>query len=159
MSDINVILDFNLFVSAITKALACKVCGGDVSISEKCSKRVGLASYFEIKCNSCNTATLFCSSNMCEKSNVHEINTRLLYGMRCIGIGLTPTKILCGILNVSPPLTRTDKLSEAVGSALQSVAEKSMKAAIFEAVELNSETDNSLGMDIPIAFDASWQKR
>lgn len=32
-----------------------------------------------------------------------------------------------------------------------------MKTAVFEAVEQNSESN--LGMDIPIAFDATWQKR
>jgi hypothetical protein len=155
---VNVIIDFNLLVSAITKALACKECGGDITISEKCWKRSGLASYFEITCNDCGANTQFCSSNVCEKTNTYEINIRLFYGMRCIGRGLTPTKILCGMLNLSPPLTKTDKLVEAVGSAIQSVAEHSMKAAVFEAVEEN-ESDSNLGMDIPIAFDATWQKR
>lgn len=44
-------------------------------------------------------------------------------------------------------------------SALESMAKDSLKTAVFEAVEQNSEPGSNFGMDIPSAFDTTWQKR
>jgi hypothetical protein len=160
---VNVIFDLNLLVTSLTNSLACKLCKGEVTITEKVSMRCGLASCFVIHCNVCEAETVFWNSDMYKKKDkltLFDINTRLFYGMRCIGRGLTATKTLCGILNISPPLCRTKTLLREVGKALQSVADESMKKAVFEAVEQNETTEeNSLGLDIPIAFDATWQKR
>lgn len=158
---VNVIFDLDLLVSTITSSLTCKHCNGSVTITEQTSKRIGLANFFTIDCSVCSTVTEFCNSrpNTCEDITFYEINTRLFYGMRCIGKGLTPTKILCGVLNLSPPLTKTDKLTAVVGTALKSAAEDSMKSAVFESVELSTEPGQNLGLDISIGFDSSWQKR
>ncbi|GFW08453.1 hypothetical protein TNCV_2774751 [Trichonephila clavipes] len=49
----------------------------------------------------------FCSSKKCKaeigKPSTYEVNTRLVYAMRCTGKGAEAARMFCGIMNLPPP--------------------------------------------------------
>lgn len=92
-----------------------------------------LAISFVLTCDACNNEVTFWNINK-STNGIFDINTRLIYGMRCIGKGPTATKVLCGLLNLHPPKIKINKYHQVLINSLHSVAECSMKKAVFEAV-------------------------
>ena len=84
--------------------------------------------------------------------------------MKEIGKGLTSLKMLCGYLNMPPPLqiARFNSLQTIVGKAYETVITDSMNNAAHELLinERGSEyvTKNNI-LYITVPGDGSWQKR
>lgn len=72
---------------------------------------------------------------------VFEINTRFLYGLRCIGKGLQAGIMLCALLNLPPSIETRQKHTDVISACLEVVAEESMVRATKEAVEHNDSSD------------------
>ncbi|GFX22939.1 uncharacterized protein TNCV_2086471 [Trichonephila clavipes] len=100
----------------------------------------------------------FCSSKKCKaeigKSSTYEVNTRLVYAMRCIGKGAEAARMFCGIMNLPPPPTKFSKYNKMLLGATKDVCDATMKDAVKEAVQENQNI-----RDIPVAVDGTWQKR
>ncbi|GBO31212.1 hypothetical protein AVEN_275483-1 [Araneus ventricosus] len=86
--------------------------------------------------------------------NGYDINTRLVYGMRCIGKGKCVVRTLCAIMNLPPPPVKVERLNYSLYRALSSSCSKSILKAVEGTVSRN---DNA--RDITEALDGTWQKR
>ncbi|GFT58161.1 hypothetical protein TNCV_646901 [Trichonephila clavipes] len=60
----------------------------------------GEAVKFHLKCPSCKYNYTFFNSKKCDSSENYEVNTRLVYAMRCIGKGAESARMFCGIMNL-----------------------------------------------------------
>lgn len=145
-----------------SSSVVCKECGCKVCVKEDIKQRSGLASKLLLNCTNANCLFVqeFYTSESTDK-NTFDINVRLFYGMRCIGKGPEASKVLCGMMNFSPPCTYITKYTNLVRDSLATVTDICMKNATLEAVDENrdDEDHNKIPTDIPIAFDGTWQKR
>lgn len=134
----------------VSQVAVCVKCSGRLVLST--SDRKGLSLLVSIKCSNCGHE----ASDYNDKTKYHdksEINSRLVYGMRCIGKGETSAKTLCGVLNLpSPPQFRV--YNKILGNAAKEVCLESMREAVEETV---SENDGN--RDITANFDGTWQRR
>ncbi|GFV52663.1 uncharacterized protein TNCV_2873341 [Trichonephila clavipes] len=90
----------------------------------------------------------------CDSSENYELNTRLVYAMRCIGKGAESARMFCGIMNLPPPPTKLSKYNHILLQATRETCEHSMAEAVREAVD-----ENDGKRDLAVAVDGSWQKR
>ncbi|GFV32345.1 uncharacterized protein TNCV_1676311 [Trichonephila clavipes] len=141
--------------SEAVKCLQCGATGLNLSCEENCS---GGAVELDIICDICSYSYNFCSSKKCKaeigKPSTYEVNTRLVYAMRCIGKGAEAARMFCGIMNLPPPLTKFSKYNKMLLGATKDVCDATMKDAVKEAVRENQNI-----RDIPVAVDGTWQKR
>ncbi|GFU34084.1 uncharacterized protein TNCV_3198931 [Trichonephila clavipes] len=141
--------------SEAVKCLQCGATGFNLSCEENCS---GGAVELDIICDICSYSYNFCSSKKCKaeigKPSTYEVNTRLVYAMRCIGKGAEAARMFCGIMNLLPPPTKFSKYNKMLLGATKDVCDATMKDAVKEAVEENQNI-----RDIPVAVDGTWQKR
>ncbi|GFW06127.1 uncharacterized protein TNCV_4479181 [Trichonephila clavipes] len=141
--------------SEAVKCLQCGATGLNLSCEENCS---GGAVELDIICDICSYSYNFCSSKKCKaeigKPSTYEVNTRLVYAMRCIGKGAEAARMFCGIMNLPPPPTKFSKYNKMLLGATKDVCDATMKDAVKEAVQENQNI-----RDIPVAVDGTWQKR
>ncbi|GFW57957.1 hypothetical protein TNCV_1419041 [Trichonephila clavipes] len=69
----------------------------------------------------------------CDSSENYELNTRLVYAMRCIGKGAESARMFCGIMNLPPPPTKFSKYNHILLQATRETCEHSMAEAVREA--------------------------
>ncbi|GFS48916.1 hypothetical protein TNIN_22301 [Trichonephila inaurata madagascariensis] len=96
----NVIVDINLLACVFfetVKCLKCEKTGLRLHLNES---NCGEAVKFHLKCP-CKYNYTFYNSKKCDSSENYELNTR-----RCIGKGAESARMLCGIMNLSPPPTK-----------------------------------------------------
>ncbi|GFS85759.1 uncharacterized protein TNCV_1663021 [Trichonephila clavipes] len=113
----------------------------------------GEAVKFHLKCP-CKYNYTFFNSKKCDSSENYELNTRLVYAMRCIGKGAESARMFCGIMNLPPPPTKFSKYNHILLQATRETCEHSMAEAVREAVD-----ENDGKRDLAVAVDGSWQKR
>ncbi|GFX49689.1 uncharacterized protein TNCV_1637271 [Trichonephila clavipes] len=154
----NAVVDLNVLAGVFSEAVKCLQCGAtwlNLSCEENCS---GGAVELDIICDICSYSYNFCSSKKCKaeigKPSTYEVNTRLLYAMRCIGKGAEAARMFCGIMNLPPPPTKFSKYNKMLLGATKDVCDATMKDAVKETVQ-----ENQNNRDIPVAVDGTWQKR
>ncbi|GFW99288.1 uncharacterized protein TNCV_3981131 [Trichonephila clavipes] len=150
----NVIVDINLSACVFFEAVKCIKCektGLRLLLSES---NCGEAVKFHLKCPSCKYNYTFFNSKKCDISENYELNTRLVYAMRCIGKGAESAGMSCGIMNLTPPPTNFSKYNHILLQATRETCEHSMAEAVREAVD-----ENDGKRDLAVAVDGSWQKR
>ena len=150
----------------IFSCLCCPECfeTGSLYIEKDEDRRKGLASFLNILCGCGHRKELYTSKtvekagvNVCNKSMMSfEVNFRAVYGMRTIGGDHTRLEKLCGMLNMSKPMTvkNFNNISNVLHDAAKVVAGKSMNAA---ANELKNSNDGDI-LDISVSVDGSWQR-
>ncbi|GFY20962.1 uncharacterized protein TNCV_3990061 [Trichonephila clavipes] len=148
-------LSFTGVFSEAVKCLQSGATGLNLSCEENCS---GGAVELGIIYDFCSYNYKFCSSKKCKaeigKPSTYEVNTRLVYAMRCIGKGAEAARMFCGIMNLPPPPTKFSKYNKMLLGATKDVWDATMKDAVDEAVQENQNI-----RDIPVAVDGTWQKR
>jgi hypothetical protein len=92
-----------------------------------------------------------------DTDNGPEVNVRFVYGMRTIGRGQKPAKLLCSVMGLLSPPTKFGPINKVLGTVLRTTAEASMQVAVEEADSDNNEEDSP--RDLVCAIDGSWQKR
>ncbi|GFS99378.1 uncharacterized protein TNCV_1601831 [Trichonephila clavipes] len=133
------------------KCIKCEKTGLRLHLSESnCGETVK----FHLKCPSCKYNYIFLNSKKCDSSENYELNTRLVYAMRCIGKGAESARMFCGIMNLPPPPTKFSKYNHILLQATRETCEHSMAEAVREAVD-----ENDGKRDLAVAVDGSWQKR
>ncbi|GFT36347.1 uncharacterized protein TNCV_5011341 [Trichonephila clavipes] len=108
----------------------CGATGLNLSCEENCS---GGAVELDIICDICSYSYSFCSSKKCKaggKPSTYEVNTRLVYAMRCIGKGAEAAQMFCGIMNLPPPPTKFSKYNKMLLGATKDVCDATMKDAV-----------------------------
>jgi hypothetical protein len=153
-----IIVDFSEMFSHFQSVAACKIC--QHGLSYKKQQIIGLAAKITIFCPSCeaNTTEFFnCKQTVVEKDEniktFFDLNLRLVESFRSIGKGRTSAKVVCGLMNISPPPDSYREHEIQLCNVMQNLSNESMKKAVEEVV------DKSESRDICVAVDGSWQKR
>lgn len=149
-----VFMDIELLSQAIKSFVQCKYClsVNCISVFENVKSRKALASKLSIICEKCEEQHSFYTSKQIDSG--YEINTRFIYGMRCIGKGQAASKTLCAILNTPSPPTTFNKTNKFLLGAIETVSQKCMRDAAAETIAGNAGSN-----EISVAIDGSWQKR
>ncbi|GFU28601.1 uncharacterized protein TNCV_468081 [Trichonephila clavipes] len=66
----------------------------------------GLVSEFYVECYSCSTLTTFKSSSVIASSKDYEVNTRITYAMRTVGLGFCGIKNFCTAMDLPSPVSQ-----------------------------------------------------
>lgn len=140
-------------------SVACKVCGGNIYLSE--TRVRGLGSKILINCKKCNPSddAYFHTSKVIENtSSTYEVNRRMVYAMRSIGQGLNGIKKFCGIMNLPAPvaLPTYNLINDHILEATRNASKESMQQAALEEVQ---ETGTDPNTDITVSGDGTWMKR
>lgn len=151
----NIIVNLDLLSQLFNESVKCKYCDGSgcFSLVEEKSARKGLCCKISLNCKNCNFIQSTRTSSLCN-GKYYEINLRLVYGMRCIGKGQKAADTLCGMLDLPPPPSKFSNYFTVITTAVDKVAENSMKSASEEAIAINEDS-----RDICVAFDGTWQRR
>ncbi|GFV35082.1 uncharacterized protein TNCV_2304341 [Trichonephila clavipes] len=139
-----------VFFEAV-KCIKCEKTGLRLHLSES---NCGEAVKFHLKCPSCKYNYSFFNSKKCDSSENYELNTRLVYAMRCIGKGAESARMFLRYHESSPPPTKFSKYNHILLQATRETCEHSMAEAVREAVD-----ENDGKRDLAVAVDGSWQKR
>ncbi|GBO23033.1 hypothetical protein AVEN_248282-1 [Araneus ventricosus] len=102
------------------------------------NSRKGLATSLFFISKSCGCSTSSMTSYISQ--NGYDINTRLVYGMRCIGKGKCASRTLCAVVNLPHPPAKFERLNSSLCRALLSACSKSMLKAVEGAVSRNDNT-------------------
>lgn len=150
------LIDIKELQSLLLEAALCKNCKKN-SLQLHQSKHAGLASTIQVSCTNCNKISE-CQNSKCvtdvDNNSFHDVNLRLVYGMRCIGRGKAAADMFCAVMNLPPPPFRYYKHEQFLEQAAEKVCKASMAAAVTEAI-----TENDGDKDLSVALDGSWQKR
>ena len=65
-----------------------------------------------------------------------DCNFRFTYGLRCLGKGHEGGKLLCGVMNMPPPIARFDKLNNVLLNRVTEVSKRVMKNAVEEVMNV-----------------------
>ncbi|GFS66971.1 uncharacterized protein TNCV_3718511 [Trichonephila clavipes] len=90
----------------------------------------------------------------CDSSENYELNTRLVYAMRCIGKGAESARMFCGIMNLPRHPQNSQSTTTFYCRQQRETCEHSMAEAVREAVD-----ENDGKRDLAVAVDGKWQKR
>lgn len=144
------------FHNVVKELAVCKNCHSNLEITV--DRRNGLKFESVIKCSNCELQKVYTNAAQIvldeEETKYYDINLRLVYGLRSIGIGREGARLFCGILNIPAPPTRFAPYINILETPSEVIAKNSMEEGLQEAIELN---DNST--DLAIALDGTWQKR
>ena len=94
-SAVYVIVHWSLFLS-LQKSLICRVCKGNVTFGESNMQGLGFNLNVMCKCND--------SQSIPSSPKIHtgfEINRRMVYVRRLLGVGFNGLKNFCGLLDIS----------------------------------------------------------
>lgn len=140
------ILNFVTVFSTISSVVKCKNCGGDVKFRETSIR--GLGFKLLIVCDSCEPTSVNSSSLI--DDHTYEINRRLSFVFRLLGIGLTGIEKFCGLMDLPKPVYHSmyDKIMMNVYTAVEAVSKRSMKNAVVEEKQNNLDAGNSPGLTV-----------
>lgn len=153
-------IGFRLFDVSILKELIdqvlCPTCRNkSLEIGENVDRRKGLASFFVVECSNCEFSySNYTSKGVTGSQQLMEVNMRSVYAMRRIGVGHKGLEKFCGTMNMPPPAASKnyDKLMLKLGIASEKVAKTSMIDAAYEV-------KCTVGEEIGVSYDGSWQRR
>lgn len=149
------LLSFTLVFSALESVLICKACKSDIKFLKK--SQVGLGFNLCIKCK-CDE---FTTINSCPKvRNAFEVNRRLTFVMRLLGVGLSGINIFCAMMDLGPGLSKSGYYSilDTIHIAVKSVAKVLFRKAAQEEKKEN-EQEGNIADEITVSGDGSWAKR
>ncbi|CAH2107864.1 unnamed protein product [Euphydryas editha] len=129
------ILQFFLVFSTLQEYLKCKTCDKDVSFTKYGQRGLGFKVCITCKCgkryiNSCHMI-----------STGYEINRRLVYIMRLIGVGLSGINKFCGLMELGTGISSSIyyKIIDSISIAVKSVFDVVMLKAVREEKLLNAQ--------------------
>ncbi|GFW14790.1 uncharacterized protein TNCV_1562531 [Trichonephila clavipes] len=127
-------LNIDVLLSELSRCLICLNCNTKVVLKEKIL--YGLVSEFYVECCSCSTLTTFKSSSAIASSKDYEVNTRITYAMRTVGLGFCGIKNFCTAMDLPPPVSQKsyERIQRKINLASREVADDSMKNAAKEEV-------------------------
>ena len=149
------IINFTSVFDELILFIICKECGESIKIKK--SGAIGLGFKIKIQCAKCEDKLIdSCCGSINKKTKVYDINSRIIFVMRYIGVGYTGLKSFCGLMDLPVPLVRRtyDKIIKNIKNVTQSVCESSLKNAVYDEV-LNYKNRESL----IVSGDGSWRKR
>jgi len=151
----NVILNFLTVFNFLSMCLKCKECDGEVTFSRTCVR--GLGFNLLLKCK-CKNQRRISSSPMV--NTAYEINRRLLFVMRILGLGLQSTNIFCSLMELSTGFSNTTYYAflKNLLVAAKSTFNDIQRRAIDEEKQMNANEGN-VETHLSVSGDGSWKKR
>lgn len=148
------IMHFFLVFSTLQECLKCKVCDKDVSFTKYGQRGLG----FKL-CVTCECGEKYIDSSPMISSG-YEINRRLVYVMRLIGIGLSGINTFCGLMELGPGLSSSAYyyIINTISIAVKSVFDVVTLKAVREEKLLNAQHGEPEDI-LTVSGDGSWQKR
>ena len=93
------ILNIFTFLSAVCEHVSCKTCGGDIKFEESSTR--GLGFKLGLMCANCDAKYI----DSCPLiRNAYEINTRFIFAMRLLGVGLQGAEKFCAFMDLPRPV-------------------------------------------------------
>ncbi|GFW52522.1 uncharacterized protein TNCV_404501 [Trichonephila clavipes] len=120
-------INIDILLSELSKYLICPNCNTKVVLKEKIL--YGLVSEFYVECYSCSTLTTFKSSSVIASSKDYEVNTRITYAMRTVGLGFCGIKNFYTAMDLPSPVSQKsyERIMRKINLASREVADDSMK--------------------------------
>ncbi|GFU48623.1 uncharacterized protein TNCV_1439921 [Trichonephila clavipes] len=102
-----------------------------------------------------NTLTTFKSSSVIASSKDYEVNTRITYAMRTVGLGFCGIKNFCTAMDLPSPVSQKsyEKIMRKINLASLEVADDSMKNAAKKEVSVSGSNE------ICVRGDGTWKTR
>ncbi|GFX15046.1 uncharacterized protein TNCV_4898141 [Trichonephila clavipes] len=146
-------INIDILLSELSKYLICPNCNTKVVLKEKIL--YGLVSEFYVECYSCSSLTTFKSSSVIASSKDYEINTRITYAMRTVGLGFCGIKNFCTAIDLPSPVSQKsyERIMRKINLASREVADDSMKNAAKEEVSASGSNK------ICVSGDGTWKTR
>jgi len=148
-------INFFTVFSGLSQLVVCKQCKGDLQFLE--SGKRGLGFKITVSCANCGCSFI----NNCPLINdrAYEINCRIIFAMRVLGIGINGIKKFCAMMDLAKPVFKTTyyQIISNIATATASVRALSMKKAAIKEKELSIERDGNDGLTV--SGDGSWRKR
>lgn len=149
------ILCFSTVFSVLSDVLVCRTCHKSVKFTE--ANKQGLGFKLVVSCDDCAPVYI----NSCEKINnkAYEINRRMIFAMRLLGIGMNGIKKFCAFLDLPTPVFQKSYniIIQTIKIASDKVCCFSMKNAATEEKKISTEKGQDTG--ITVSGDGSWRKR
>lgn len=148
------IINFLSVFSAISEVVKCKTCDGNIKFTEVSPRRLGFK--LKLSCESCDPVCI----NSCPLISVraYEVNRRIVFAFRLLGIGLADIEKFCGIMDMSKPTFQSfyDKVVN-IHIAVKKICELSIKIAFEEEKKISVEKGDDKGHTI--LGDGTWRTR
>lgn len=150
-----VLLCFSLVFAALQSVLTCKVCMGEIKFLKK--SQVGLGFTLCVKCD-CDT--MFTVDSCPKVRNAFEVNRRLTFVMRLLGVGLSGINLFCSLMDLGTGLSKNgyysilNNIYIAVKAIAKIVFTKAAKEENEENVKRGGKKD-----EVTVSGDGSWAKR
>lgn len=143
------------FQTSREEFLKCKVCDGEVQFSRKGEQ--GLGFQLSITCE-CGAKYINSSPKISGKS--FEINRRIVFVMRLLGIGVNRLNMFCAMMDICSGLSKSAYYAAVknIYSAVQSVFNVIISKTGEEEKVKNMEARNA-EQELTVSGDGSWSKR
>ncbi|GFT50656.1 uncharacterized protein TNCV_4629091 [Trichonephila clavipes] len=146
-------INIDILLSELSKYLICPNCNTKVVLKEKIL--YGLVSEFYVECYSCSILTTFKSSSVIASSKDYEVNTRITYAMRTVGLSFWGIKNFCTAMDLPSPVSQKsyERIMRKINLASREVADDTMKNAAKEEVSASGSNE------ICVSGDGTWKTR
>lgn len=154
-----VILEFFQVFGALSDYLKCKQCGGDIKFETSNIRGLGLN--IEVRCRgkNCKVKTIS-SCPIVNKS--FEINVRIQFAFRLLGVAYSGLKLFCGIMDMRPPIQESyfSTVNRKIKESCEAVAEYVMNKAAKEERKVTAAAQTFENPKwITVSVDGLWMKR
>lgn len=148
-------IDFVTVFSALSQLLVCKTCGTTISFNE--TQMRGLGYKIVVKCDKCEPRVITAIPVI--NKYAYEINRRIVFAMRLIGVGFNGILKFCALMDLPRPIFHSfyDTIVRNISIATAVVREKSMKQAVAQEKVMCEEKGQTDG--VTVSGDGSWRKR
>ncbi|XP_071653036.1 uncharacterized protein [Temnothorax longispinosus] len=145
------------FFSTLSEMVKCKECGGNITFSESSIRGLG----FKLVVNCVNCEPRYILS--CPLINTaYEVNRRITFAMRLLGIGYDGIKKFCGLMDL-PKIFHKNVYYEVMSNihcASKAVATKLFSVAAAEEKQLTENAENGAELrGLTVSGDGTWRKR
>lgn len=148
------ILHFVSVFAAISNLVLCKTCKKQIRFNDTSQRGLG----FKI------AATCECGVSYINSGpmigNAYEINRRIVFVMRLLGVGIHGLNLFCGMMDLVAKFYNNTYVGcfENVWKAAESIYEWSVKKAVTEEKAITAVKENS-GTNLTVSGDGTWKKR
>lgn len=148
-------IDFLTVFTALSQILVCKTCGIQIKFHDKSVR--GLGYQLVVKCEKCEQTVI--NATPLINKNAYDINRRIVFAMKLLGLNYTGIKKFCAFMNLPTPVFHSfyETIIHNIAIACASVREHCMKKAAQEEKRMAQERGQN--DDITVSGDGSWHKR
>ncbi|KAG8229879.1 hypothetical protein J437_LFUL008271 [Ladona fulva] len=149
------IFNFNLVFTMLSTILKCKTCDSDVIFLKRGEQGLG----FQL-CVRCSCGEKLINSSPKINNKAFEINRRIVFVMRLMGVGLHALNLFCSLMDLSKGFTQKTFYSavDNIHSAVKGDYDLVIRKAGREEIEKTREAENG-EENLTVCGDGSWSKR